>query len=319
MFKNSCSLVQNQKFKLLNLKFNSIGSARYFSDDKPNKDELKDSDSLLFDDFNRKVSRPILNKNQSKLNRLKPIDHQHDHQYSPLKHNENLSTENLNELKQQFNDQFNNQSNNQSNNRFNNQFNAKRRLSWIETNQNRIKEQTTLENLGLDKYAELYDANKQTFQQDPDEERLNYFEKFLEQRVFKELTVEMYEELIDSDDKREEIKQILRDYELEKYNTSNVPTNLSLNDMKELLNFTKREQEAHFLFLYKREVAKTIRGFKHEVEKVNTHLNLTKKHEASKKRSGLEFNEDGAPFYAKWKNTLFISFNRSMLRKGIFV
>lgn len=72
----------------------------------------------------------------------------------------------------------------------------------------------------------------------------------------------------------------------------------------------------HLKYLFNRESRKATYRMKHLIEKEETEKRLLEKHSSALNRTGLEYNkETGAPLYAKWKNTMFISFNRETLRK----
>lgn len=204
----------------------------------------------------------------------------------------------------------------------------KRRLNKEDFKRYHDAEKHALENLNLEKYEELYRENMQYEEKkrkatSPDSQLTEHiddrslFEQYLENREFQEHTVEMFEELVKSDEDRERIKTILSEYELEKYNTSQVPTRISVEIMTDLLR-SKTEHDLVRLFklYFRREVKKVVQKARHELEKKLTRERLEKKFEKSVKRSGLEFGQNGAPVYAKWKTTMFISFNRESLRKA---
>lgn len=131
--------------------------------------------------------------------------------------------------------------------------------------------------------------------------------------------IEDFESIYKKDDNlKEKIENILRIYTVEKYNTSKVPTKITIDQMEDLLNIEGDEDKilSHLIHLFNRESKKACIKMKHEVEKELTVERLEKKHSNSLQRSGLEFDrETGSPLYAKWKNTLFISLNKEFLRK----
>lgn len=111
------------------------------------------------------------------------------------------------------------------------------------------QEKEDLESLGLEKYAELFEENLNSFSEEAklkamsqdnesDPKQSIYFNKFIDERVFKEHNLEDFKTIYKDDLKlKERIKRILKVYELEKYNTSRVPTELKENDIYDLLNF----------------------------------------------------------------------------------
>lgn len=184
------------------------------------------------------------------------------------------------------------------------------------------KEEEVLSNLGLEKYVELFEENLQASSDRPftenkdDGEEMKHFERFLDERQFKEHRVEHFKPLIDCDETKKRIEQILKDYELEKYNTSQVPTRISIESMEELLKLDSlADQIAYFNYLFKREAKKYTKKAKNEILKAETSARLKAKFSHSEKRTGLEYTNTGAPIYAKWKNTMFIQLNTIQLRK----
>lgn len=206
----------------------------------------------------------------------------------------------------------------------------KRRLNREDFRIYQDAEKRALENLNLQKYEELYNENAQ-FEQtkrlqaiSPELQKVghfddrSFFDQYLENRQFKEHQVEMFEELVKTDRDRERIKMILSEYELEKYNTSQVPTVLTVQMMAELLG-TNNEFDLLKLLksFFRKEVRKVVVKSKRELEKKLTRERLDKKYEdRSSSRTGMEFTADGVPIYGKWKTTMFIGFNRETLRKA---
>lgn len=184
----------------------------------------------------------------------------------------------------------------------------------------RKQEEDMLSNLGLEKYVDLFEKNLKALKGEstPDEERqdMSFFEQFLNERQFVEHSLEDFEQFIDSDETRERIKNILKLYELEKYNTSQVPTRLTPEDIRSLLKTDDEyDQVKQLNYFFKREANKQTRKMRKNIDKRITEERLRKKHILAKNRTGLEYSPTGQPFYAKWKNTMFITFNKEALRK----
>ena len=184
-------------------------------------------------------------------------------------------------------------------------------------------EDETLNKLGLEKYKELFEENFRLINKEAEKKKLlnedeeSNYDYFLKTREFKEIKIEMFDELIkDDNEMRERIKKIINEFELEKYNSGEVPTELKIEDMKEILDLKEPlDIGKQFLFLFRKEFKRINFKLKRQKESIKIQENLRTKFSGLIERSGLIFDANGKPVYAKWKNTMFISFNREALRK----
>lgn len=129
------------------------------------------------------------------------------------------------------------------------------------------------------------------------------------EREFQELSPEMYESICKDEFEREKMIQALAEYELNKYDTGRVPTQLTLDEMRMLIDLEAHQvsQRAQLLiYFYKRELAKMRDRQQREQRKREVADRLALKYQTTQKSTGLEYLADGTPVYGKWRNTMFV-------------
>ncbi|XP_053202327.1 mitochondrial ribonuclease P protein 1 homolog isoform X2 [Panonychus citri] len=143
-------------------------------------------------------------------------------------------------------------------------------------------------------------------------------EEIYENVTYEDLTVDMFKELIKTDEDAKQIEQILASYTVAKYETGKVPTTLTLENMSKLLqmNFYKREQ--YFLTLFNRELSKYLRQ-KTARPLPERHPHLEIERNAGKQQiMGVRFDsETGAPLYGEWLNSHFLRFRKAELTHSV--
>lgn len=126
----------------------------------------------------------------------------------------------------------------------------------------------------------------------------------LKQREFDNITIDRYDELIKSDEDRENIESILADYEYTKYTSHVAPTTISVAKMKELMSISGFYQRFRFFnYLFRVEVDR-YKGEKKKLEKREIHLK--KLSEEGPLEPGKFFDENNRPVYRKWCNSMFM-------------
>lgn len=129
-------------------------------------------------------------------------------------------------------------------------------------------------------------------------------------RVFAELTVDTFAEIITSDDDREFVQSVLDDYEYQKYTTYRVPCDIPLRRMREMMelklkpNFKKREVLSYFEYLFQVEMANR-REDRKKLEKRRVYEEM-KAARGPSTEPGVLFDADNKPIYATFHNS-FIS------------
>ena len=149
------------------------------------------------------------------------------------------------------------------------------------------------------------------------EERLNELrEKYgCGERQFKELTVDKFKSLIKDDETGKKIQLIICEYEYEKYTTLKVPTTLSVDDMKFMLEVDEMNRRRRINYLYKTEIAKINRFV---TNKEHSSEYWSKKNEEYSKRddprTGI-FNNKGELIYGLWRNSIVSKINSTTTRR----
>lgn len=131
------------------------------------------------------------------------------------------------------------------------------------------------------------------------------FKKEFADRVFKNLTVEDFKDLIQCPEDQKKVEEVLKDYEFLKYTTDRAPTTIPVNKMEELMTITSSSSKMSFFnYLFKREMvkaaAKRLRN-----EKGAMHREKIKDEKAY--HPGTLFDpETKEPIYRKWHNFIFM-------------
>ena len=149
------------------------------------------------------------------------------------------------------------------------------------------------------------------------EERLKELrEKYgCEERQFEELTVDKFKSLIKDDETAKKIELIICEYQYEKYTTLRVPSTLSVDDMKFMLEADEMNRRRRINYLYQTEIAK--------INKLVTNKEYSseywskKNEEYSKKgypRTGI-FNNEGELIYGLWRNAIVSKISSTTARR----
>ena len=130
------------------------------------------------------------------------------------------------------------------------------------------------------------------------------FVKMYEARVFQEIKLEDYEELIRCPDDRKKVEEILKDYEFLKYTTDRAPTAISVKRMNEMMALTTPSMKMnYFNFLFKTEMKK-LSNKRARARKGEAHLEMIRNQKDYD--PGQLFDEEThEPIYRKWHNALF--------------
>jgi len=127
----------------------------------------------------------------------------------------------------------------------------------------------------------------------------NYDKEVLKNdRIFEDLTQKQFESLAQNEKQLNEIELILSQYEYMKYSSLEVPTTLTINDMKELLSLeTHSSRNKYLTYLYKKEISKLLYKNKKSMDKKLKKIELSEKWDhRNTNRSGL-FDNDGQLVY----------------------
>ncbi|XP_054162441.1 mitochondrial ribonuclease P protein 1 homolog [Oppia nitens] len=126
------------------------------------------------------------------------------------------------------------------------------------------------------------------------------------ERIFAEVNAKQYECLATDSDQLRTISGILSTYEYLKYSTSEVPTQLTTDHMRHLLQLKSRNQRNKYLnYLYKKEIREMVSNRMRSREKIDKKKQLTDRwHDMGANRTGI-FDDNGNIVYGLWHNTLF--------------
>ncbi|XP_074601663.1 tRNA methyltransferase 10 homolog C-like isoform X2 [Brevipalpus obovatus] len=124
-----------------------------------------------------------------------------------------------------------------------------------------------------------------------------------EHKIYQDLSVDDFKELIVNDETRAKISKVLEEYEIMKYETGIVPSTITVKQMQEIL---EEDEELDKFFRYL-----TIR----EVRRFSTKASIKRKREARSstyvgRECAIEFDQTtGRPFYGLWKNAIQMRVN----------
>ena len=136
------------------------------------------------------------------------------------------------------------------------------------------------------------------------------FEEEEDDRVFATVTLDNFKDLIKDEFDNNIIKEILDEYELYKYTTFRMPTDIPVKDMADMMGMSKPRRLRYFDYMFKRESAK----------EADRRKRLRKKQEIEEKYKnmpfypmGTLFDDNNRPIYRKWHNSLFLRLSDTKL------
>ena len=138
------------------------------------------------------------------------------------------------------------------------------------------------------------------------EERLEELKKKYgyEDRQFEDLTLDKFKCLIKDDETAKKIELIISEYEYEKFTTLRVPTTLTVDNVKLMLNENRANRKRRIHYLYQTEIAKINQLV---ARKQHSEEYWSKKNEEYFKRdeprTGI-FNNNGELIYGLWHNAI---------------
>ena len=141
-------------------------------------------------------------------------------------------------------------------------------------------------------------------------------DQLFEEKNFEELSVDKYRPLITDPKVEARVEQILHQYEYEKYTTLRVPSTITVEQMKDLLQLKEENDVNKWIqYLFKRE---GVRRSSIRKQKRHSEEYWAKKHEEYSKtdapRTGIWDNK-GNLDYGLWHNTLFSKILRNAVKR----
>ncbi|CAG2100357.1 unnamed protein product [Medioppia subpectinata] len=136
------------------------------------------------------------------------------------------------------------------------------------------------------------------------------------ERHFDDLSVKQFECLAKTADQMNDIEMILSSYEYTKYETQEVPSSLTLNDMKQLMGLKSGGQRNSYMnFLYQKEIQSIHSKRLRDIRKTLKEKELSDKWIHMKdKRTGL-LDDNGDIVYGLWHNSLFTRISPANIRR----
>jgi len=122
------------------------------------------------------------------------------------------------------------------------------------------------------------------------------------ERDFEELSAKQFESLAQTVDQMKSIEMIVSSYEYKKYTTQEVPSSLSLKDMRRLMDLKSIGQRNKYLrHLYEKEIKKIVNQRQKAIDKLIKERQLKEKWmNARTNRTGI-FNDDGDIVYGMYR------------------
>ncbi|CAG2115393.1 unnamed protein product [Medioppia subpectinata] len=136
------------------------------------------------------------------------------------------------------------------------------------------------------------------------------------ERHFADLSVKQFECLAKTADQMNDIEMILSSYEYAKYETQEVPSSLTLNDMRKLIALKSAGRRNRYMnFLYQKEIQSIHKKRLRAIRKTLKEKELSDKwiHRGDK-RTGL-FDDNGDIAYGLWRNSLFARISPANIRR----
>jgi len=136
------------------------------------------------------------------------------------------------------------------------------------------------------------------------------------EREFADINIDTFNSLITNNKIKGQIELILSEYEYEKYTSLRVPSNLTIDNMNDLLIVKdSTDRKKMFDFLYQKEFArlKTIRKRKESSEKYWSEKSLVYS-KSNAERTGI-WDNDHNLIYGLWHNSLFSKINRVSINR----
>jgi hypothetical protein len=117
----------------------------------------------------------------------------------------------------------------------------------------------------------------------------NYSEEVLKtDRLFQDLNHKHFESLAKDEKQLNEIKLILSEYDYIKYSSLEVPSTLTLEDMKQLLLFSRNKRIQYFYHLFNKEIKRLVKTKRKLIDKQLKEIELKSKwSQTQSERSGL--------------------------------
>lgn len=146
-----------------------------------------------------------------------------------------------------------------------------------------------------------------------------YESEWYKQREFQNLSVDMFQELIKSEEDAEQIEHVIKLYDdLKLKGKLKIPTTIPVNVMEELYKVNDRSKQKHELHHW----------YIKELNKVKkSQLDLKQQEDIDRRREertnellghvGATFDEDDNPIYGLWQNAMFIRQGGSKLNKTL--